>query len=205
MSSLGGSASSGNRSRSAATVWVVSSTDSVVCDSQATLAGSRTCTAAPASGPSTRWMCAGASPVVPMTSSWPSWPMSRMSYPWAANRRASLCTLVTSGQVASIVRRLAALGLSADLRRHPVRREHHHRPPVHLRRLVHEYRAALLQRGHDVLVVHDLLAHVDRGAVALQRQLHGLHGPVHPGAVPPGLGEQHPPGHPLGDGLPLPV
>ena len=109
MSSLGGSVSIGNRSRSAETVSLVSSTDSVVCDSQATLAGSRTCTRALSAGPSTRWMCDGASPVVPMTSSWPSWPISRMSYPWAANRRASLCTLVTSGQVASMECRLRTL------------------------------------------------------------------------------------------------
>ena len=109
MSSLGGSARVGKRSRSAATVSLVSSTDSVVCDSQTSLAGSRTCTPALSPGPSTSWIRDGASPVVPTTSSWPSWPMSRMSYPWAANRRASLCTLVTSGQVASMVCRLRAL------------------------------------------------------------------------------------------------
>ncbi len=79
MSSLGGSSSCGNRSRSAATVSLVSSTDRVVWDSQATLAGSRTWTEVLSAGPSTRWMLAGASPVVPTTSSWPSWPMSRMS------------------------------------------------------------------------------------------------------------------------------
>lgn len=38
-----------------------------------------------------------------MTSSWPSWPMRRMSKSSFAYRTASLCTLVTSGQVASIV------------------------------------------------------------------------------------------------------
>ena len=69
MSSLGGSISSGNRSRRAATVCVVSSTDSVVCDSQATLAGSRTSMLAASAGPSTSRMFSGASPVVPMTSS----------------------------------------------------------------------------------------------------------------------------------------
>src|SRR5690348_2410921 len=104
MSSLGGSASNGNRCRSAATVCRVSSTDSVVCDSQATLAGSRTWAAAASCGPSTRRICAGASPVVPTTSSCPACPISTMSYPCAANRRASLCTLVTSGHVASTVR-----------------------------------------------------------------------------------------------------
>ena len=61
MSSLGGSSSCGKRSRSAPTVSLVSSTDSVVWDSQATLAGSLTWTV-PSSGPSTRWMCSGASP-----------------------------------------------------------------------------------------------------------------------------------------------
>ena len=95
--------------RSAATVSVVSSTDSVVCESQATFPGSRTSTESLPAGPSTRWMCAGASPVVPTTSSWPSWPISRMSKSAAANRRASACTLVTSGQVASMVRRPLSL------------------------------------------------------------------------------------------------
>jgi outer membrane protein TolC len=36
-----------------------------------------------------------------------------------------------------------------------------------------------------MLVVDDLLAHVDRGAVALQRHLDGLHRPVDPGGVQP--------------------
>ena len=49
---------------------------------------------------------------------------------------------------------------------------------------------ARLQRRHHVLVVHDLLAHVDRGAVALQCHLDGLHGAVDPGAVAAGVGEQ---------------
>ena len=63
----------------AALVMVVSSTDSVVCDSHTTFSGSRTVTFATSSGPSTSWTCSGASPLVPMTSSWPSWPMRRMS------------------------------------------------------------------------------------------------------------------------------
>src|SRR2546423_10309089 len=42
-----------------------------------------------------------------------------------------------------------------------------------------------------MLVVHDLLAYGDRGAVTLQRHLDGLHGTIDPGAVAPGLGEQH--------------
>ena len=50
-------------------------------------------------------MFSGASPVVPSTSSWPWWPMRTIVYPCSANLRASTWTLVTSGQVASIVRR----------------------------------------------------------------------------------------------------
>src|SRR3954454_10861549 len=115
MSSLGGFCSAGNRSRSARTVSIVSSTDSVVCESHTTFSGSRTCTLATSSGPSTSWMWVGASPAVPSTSSWPRWPISRMSKSSRANRFASWCTLVTSGQVASIVRscRVAASSCTA--------------------------------------------------------------------------------------------
>ena len=56
--------------------------------------------------------------------------------------------------------------------------------------LVHEDRAALLQRADHVRVVHDLLADVDGRAVALQRLLDGLHRTVNPRAVAAGLREQ---------------
>ena len=72
MSSLGGSSSAGNRSRIAATVVIVSSTLSVVWLSHATFSGSRTLIPATSSGLCTSWMCSGASPAVPSTSSWPS-------------------------------------------------------------------------------------------------------------------------------------
>ena len=58
---------------------MVSSTDSVVCEIQMSRSGSRTTTSATASGEFTTWMWSGASPYVPSTSSWPSWPMRRMS------------------------------------------------------------------------------------------------------------------------------
>lgn len=103
MSSLGGETSSGNFSLSAPTVSIVSSTESVVWESQTILDGSRTSTLATSSGPSTSWMWSGASPEVPMTSSWPSCPIRRMSKSSPAYRIASLWTLVTSGQVASMV------------------------------------------------------------------------------------------------------
>jgi hypothetical protein len=62
----------------------------------------------------------------------------------------------------------------------------------HLVGLVDEDRAARLQGLDDVLVVHDLLAHVDRRTVQVERLLHRDHRPVHAGAVPPRRGEQHP-------------
>src|SRR6185295_15085180 len=56
--------------------------------------------------------------------------------------------------------------------------------------LVDEDRAALAQRGHDVLVVDDLLADVDRRAVQLERALDRLHRPVHARAVAARSGEE---------------
>ena len=53
-----------------------------------------------------------------------------------------------------------------------------------------EDRALLLQGLHDVLVVDDLVADVDRGAVLLQGLLDGDHGAVHARAVATGGGEQ---------------
>ena len=62
----------------------------------------------------------------------------------------------------------------------------------HLVGLVDEDRARLGQRLHDVHVVHDLVADVDRGTVLLQRALDGLHRAVDSGAVSARLGKQHP-------------
>ena len=53
-----------------------------------------------------------------------------------------------------------------------------------------EHRAALAQLLDDVLVVDDLLAHVDRRAVQLERALDGLHGAIDAGAVAARGGEQ---------------
>ena len=55
-----------------------------------------------------------------------------------------------------------------------------------LRRLllgVDEDRAARLEIADDVDVVDDLLAHVDRRPVVLERQLDGLDGALDPGAI----------------------
>src|SRR6266566_9211009 len=89
MSSLPGARIAGNRSRSAPDTSAASSTDSVVCIRKATRSPSRGRSLATSSGVCTRTIESGASPRVPSTSSWPSWPMNATVYPSAANRRRS--------------------------------------------------------------------------------------------------------------------
>ena len=90
---------------------------------------------------------------------------------------------MTSGQVASIVFSDSARASSWTTGATPCAREDDGGALGHLVGLVDEDRAALLQRGHDVLVVHDLLAHVDRRAVELERLLDRDDGPVDARAV----------------------
>ena len=85
----------------------------------------------------------------------------------------------------------AALGLGVDGRRDAVGGEDGDGAlGDRVVELVDEDRAALAQLGDDVLVVHDLLADVDRRAVQLERALDGLDGAVDAGAVAAGAGEQ---------------
>ena len=136
--------------------------------------------------------CSGASPAVPSTSSWPSWPISRISKSSRAKRTASRCTFVTSGHVASIACRPRSDAARHDGRRHAVRAEDDVRALGHLVDLVDEDRARCLELGDDMDVVHDLLAHVHRGAEALERLLDGDHRAVDTGAIPARRGQQHP-------------
>ena len=85
----------------------------------------------------------------------------------------------------------ALRGLPVDLRRDAVGGEDHGRALRHLVELLDEDRAARLEVGHDVLVVDDLLADVDRGAVQVERLLDGHHRAVDAGAVAAGRGQQH--------------
>jgi hypothetical protein len=83
------------------------------------------------------------------------------------------------------------LGVGVDGGRHAVRGEHGDRVRGdRVVELLHEHGPALAQLGHDVLVVHDLLAHVDGGAVELECALDGLHGAVDAGTVAARGGEQ---------------
>ena len=76
-------------------------------------------------------------------------------------------------------------------RRDAVRGEHHGGALGHLVELLDEDRAARLEVGDDVLVVHDLLADVDRRAVQVERLLDRDHRPVDAGAVAARRGQQH--------------
>ena len=113
-------------------------------------------------------------------------------------RRVPARLLVHLGhQRAGGVDRLEVAGarLLVDLRGDPVGGEDDRRALGHLLVLLDEDRALGLQRGHHVLVVHDLLAHVDRPPVQLERLLDGLHRPVDAGTVAAWLGEQYALGH----------
>ena len=86
-----------------------------------------------------------------------------------------------------------ALRVAADIGGDAVRGEHHDRAGRHLVYFRHKDGATPLERAHDVGIVHDLPAHVDRGAEPVQRHLDRLHSAVDPGAVASRLGEQDPP------------
>jgi len=61
-------------------------------------------------------------------------------------------------------------------RRDAVGGEHHDRALGHLVGFVDEHGAGLGERVDDMPVVHDLVTHVHRGAVLLQRAFDGFHG-----------------------------
>ena len=96
------------------------------------------------------------------------------------------------------MRRLALGGVLVDARRDAVGGEDDHLALGHLGLLVDEDRAALLELLDHVLVVDDLLAHVDRRAVQVERVLDRLHGAIDARAVAARRREQDPAGALLG-------
>ncbi len=137
-------------------------------------------------------MLSGASPVVPSTSSWPGVAdhHDRVALGGEAPRR----DVDLGDQRAGGVDRAqaAARGVVVDRRGDSVGGEDDHLALRHLGLLLDEDRAALGQLLDHVLVVDDLLAHVDRGAVELERALDRLHGAVDAGAVAARGREQDP-------------
>jgi len=80
-------------------------------------------------------------------------------------------------------------------RRDTVRREDDRLALRHLGLLVDEDRAAGLEVADDVQVVDDLLAHVDRRSVEVERLLDRLDGALDPGAVAARRSEEDLPDH----------
>jgi hypothetical protein len=99
-----------------------------------------------------------------------------------------MCTLVTSGQVASKTFRPRDRPPCAPpgRRRGP---ENHDAIVRHLVEFLDEDRAALAQVVDHEAVVHDLVAHVDRRAEDLQRAVDDIDRPVDAGAEAPGIGQ----------------
>ena len=86
-------------------------------------------------------------------------------------------------------RQAARAGLLLDALGDAVRGEHRHGVRRHFGQLLDEHRALGLEILDDVLVVHDLVAHIDRRAVLLQRALDDLDRTHHAGAEAAGLGQ----------------
>ena len=84
----------------------------------------------------------------------------------------------------------ARLGVGAHRLRHAVRGEDDGASRRDLVELLDEHRALLAQVVDDELVVHDLVAHVDRRAVALERLLDDGDRAIDAGAEAAGIGEQ---------------
>ncbi|CAB4954222.1 unannotated protein [freshwater metagenome] len=84
---------------------------------------------------------------------------------------------------------LGSLGVHRG--RHAVGGEHHGAAFRHLLDLVDEDGPRRLESLNYVPVVHDLLAHVNRRTVEVERRLHCEHGPVDPRAVAARGGQQN--------------
>ena len=101
-----------------------------------------------------------------------------------------MCTLVTSGQVASNTRRPRARASSCTALRNAVRAEDDRGAVRHLVEIVDEHRAQRAQPVDDETVVHDFVPHVDRRAEQLERPLDDVDRAVDTGAEAARIGEQ---------------
>jgi hypothetical protein len=93
-------------------------------------------------------------------------------------------------------RQPAGPGEGAHLRAHPVRAEDHNSALGHIGKIVDKHGAAPRQALHHVLVVHDLVVHVDRALVDdVEHLVDHVDRHAHARAETPGIDEQqtHPP------------
>src|ERR1044072_4022190 len=144
----------GNFARRAAMTSAVSSTESVVWVMKATLSGSETSSASTSSAGSFRTMLPGGA-------------AAGGDVDFGDQRAGGVDRARAAGGGVLVNRRGDAVGGEDD-----------HLALGHLALLLDEDRAALGELLDHVLVVDDLLADVDGGAVELERPLDGLHGPV---------------------------
>ena len=100
-----------------------------------------------------------------------------------------MCTLATSGQVASITGSPRSAAACSTRLATPWAREHGHRAGRNFVQLIHEDGAARAQILDDVAIMHDLVTDIDRRAVFLQRTLDDFDGSLHTGAEAPRLSE----------------
>ncbi len=155
--------------------------------------GSGTSRASTSSAVCTSTMLAGASPVVPSTSSWPAWPI-RHDRVALLGELARLDVDLGHQGAGGVDRAQAPLvRVLVDLRGDAVSGEDDQRALRDLGLLLDEDRAPLGELLDDVLVVDDLLADVHGRPVQLQGLLDRLHGPIDAGAVAARRGQQHAP------------
>ena len=82
-----------------------------------------------------------------------------------------------------------ACGILDHRLRHAMGAEHRHRAVGHFVQLLDEARALVLERVDHMAVVHDLVAHIDRLAVFLERPLDDVDRPHDAGAKAARLGK----------------
>ena len=87
---------------------------------------------------------------------------------------------------------IAVLGLAFDRARHAMRAKDGDAAGRDLGQIVYEARALGAQPLHHVAVVDDLVAHIDRRAIFLDRAFHDLDGALDSGAESPRLRQDHP-------------
>ena len=183
--------STGKRRRRMATISAVSSTESVVWVRKARLSGSAGAIVSASAAVSIRVIRpSGTWPNVPITSGWPAWPTNRMWRPLLDQPLGLAVDLGDERAGGVEIVEAALLRLGRHRLGHAMGGEDHRRAVRHLVQLGHEDRALGLQAVDDELVVDDLVADIDRRAVALERELDDADRAVDAGAEAARRGDQ---------------
>ena len=196
MSSLRGPSIAGKRARSAAMISRVSSTDSVVWVTKASRSGSLHLERGDVLDRSPPGRCRPPPAAVALAHGAFDLGVARHGRsarrrcPLAQWRATSICTLVTSGQVASNTAGRARAASSRTACETPCALKITVAPSGTSASSSTNTAPRGAQVFHHVAVVHDLVAHVDRRAERLQRALDDLDGAVDAGAETAGIGQQ---------------